>query len=70
MAHFQGRDYVTKNQSIVGTERQNNPKVHTDPALSNPTKDSFQKKSITCRYCKKSGHVISECFKLQRRKKT
>ena len=68
MAHFQGRDCVTKNQSIVGTERQNNTKAHTDLALSNPTKDSFQKKSITCGYCKKSGHVISEFFKLQRRR--
>ena len=68
MAHFQGRDCGTKNQSTVGTERQNNTKAYTDPALYNPTKDSFQKKSITCGYCKKSGHVISECFKLQRRR--
>ena len=68
MAYFQGRDCVTKNQSIVGTERQNNTKAHTDPALSYPTKDFFQKRSITCGYCKNSGHVISECFKLQRRR--
>ncbi|XP_078334126.1 uncharacterized protein LOC144625791 [Crassostrea virginica] len=68
IAHFQGRDCGTKNQSTIGTERQNNTKSHTDPALSNPTKDSFQKKSISCGYCKKSGHVISECLKLQRRR--
>ena len=69
MAHFQGRDCGTKNQSTVGTERQNNTiKAYTDQALSNPTKESFQKKSITCGYCKKLGHVISEWFKLQRRR--
>ena len=43
MAHFQGRDCGTKNQSTVGTERQNNTiKAHNDQALSNPTKDFFQ----------------------------
>lgn len=69
----QGRDNAFKNQSTAstdGTERKisSTVKPASVPVSSSAVSDSFEKKSLSCAYCKKPGHLISECFKLQRRK--
>jgi hypothetical protein len=42
-------------------------KSHSSPILSSQKSDPLDKKSLTCGYCKKKGHIISDCFRLQRR---
>ena len=34
---------------------------------SSQKSDPLDKKSLICGYCKKKGHIISDCFRLQRR---
>ncbi|VDH97310.1 Hypothetical predicted protein [Mytilus galloprovincialis] len=35
--------------------------------MSSPKFDTFEKKSLTCAYCKKIGHLMADCFRLQKK---
>ncbi|CAC5364330.1 unnamed protein product [Mytilus coruscus] len=35
--------------------------------MSSPKFDTFEKKSLTCAYCKKNGHLMADCFRLQKK---
>lgn len=36
---------------------------------SKPVQSNDRKKNVSCRFCKKQGHLISECYKLKNKKK-
>ncbi|VDI72326.1 Hypothetical predicted protein [Mytilus galloprovincialis] len=60
---------ITKNQS---TERTDSKPVAQNKSqssynMSSPKFDTFEKKSLICAYCKKNGHLMSECFRLQKK---
>ncbi|VDH98014.1 Hypothetical predicted protein, partial [Mytilus galloprovincialis] len=35
--------------------------------MSSPKFDTFEKKSLICAYCKKIGHLMADCFRLQKK---
>ncbi|VDI39745.1 Hypothetical predicted protein [Mytilus galloprovincialis] len=35
--------------------------------MSSPKFDTFEKKSLICVYCKKIGHLMADCFRLQKK---
>ncbi|VDI65192.1 Hypothetical predicted protein [Mytilus galloprovincialis] len=35
--------------------------------MSSPKFDTFEKKSLICAYCKKNGHLMADCFRLQKK---
>ncbi|VDI36073.1 Hypothetical predicted protein [Mytilus galloprovincialis] len=71
---FQGQNVNTssgnyKNQSTERTESkpvaQN--KRQSSYNMSSPKFDTFEKKSLICAYCKKNGHLMADCFRLQKK---
>ena len=50
------------------SDTQNKNQTSSPVSSSSPSQSSsFDKKQLTCGYCKKKGHIVSECFKLQRK---
>ncbi|CAC5366140.1 unnamed protein product [Mytilus coruscus] len=70
---FKGQNFNTssgnyKNQS---TERIDSKPVAQNKSQSSynmfsPKFDTFEKMSLTCAYCKKNGHLMADCFRLQK----
>ncbi|VDH90407.1 Hypothetical predicted protein [Mytilus galloprovincialis] len=71
---FKGQNVNTssgnyKNQS---TERTDSKPVAQNKSqssynMSSPKFDTFEKKSLICAYCKKNGHLMADCFRLQKK---
>ncbi|VDI56774.1 Hypothetical predicted protein [Mytilus galloprovincialis] len=58
-----------KNQSTERTDSKPVPqnKSQSSYNMSSPKFDTFEKKSLTCAYCKKIGHLMADCFRLQKK---
>ncbi|VDI40041.1 Hypothetical predicted protein [Mytilus galloprovincialis] len=50
---------------IVSLLHQN--KSQSSYNMSSPKFDIFEKKSLICAYCKKNGHLMADCFRLQKK---
>ncbi|VDI30227.1 low density lipoprotein receptor-related protein 5/6 [Mytilus galloprovincialis] len=72
---FKGQNVNTssgnyKNQSTERTDSKPVPqnKSQSSYNMSSPKFDTFEKKSLTCAYCKKKiGHLMADCFRLQKK---
>ncbi|XP_063408799.1 uncharacterized protein LOC134692279 [Mytilus trossulus] len=71
---FKGQNVNTssgnyKNQSTDHTDSKPVPqnKSQSSYNMSSPKFDTFEKKSLTCAYCKKIGHLMADCFRLQKK---
>ncbi|XP_063417696.1 uncharacterized protein LOC134700267 [Mytilus trossulus] len=71
---FKGQNYNTssgnyKNQSTEHTISKPVPqnKSQSSYNMSSSKFDTFEKKSLTCAYCKKIGHLMADCFRLQKK---
>ncbi|VDH92819.1 Hypothetical predicted protein [Mytilus galloprovincialis] len=71
---FKGQNVNTssgnyKNQSTERTDSKPVPqnKSQSSYNMSSPKFDTFEKKSLTCAYCKKIGHLMADCFRLQKK---
>ncbi|VDI18649.1 Hypothetical predicted protein [Mytilus galloprovincialis] len=58
-----------KNQSTERTDSKPVPqnKSQSSYNMSSPKFDTFEKNSLTCAYCKKIGHLMADCFRLQKK---
>ncbi|VDI17279.1 Hypothetical predicted protein [Mytilus galloprovincialis] len=71
---FKGQNVNTssgnyKNQSTERTDSKpvSQNKSQSSYNMSSPKFDTFEKKSLTCAYCKKIGHLMADCFRLQKK---
>ncbi|VDI78699.1 Hypothetical predicted protein [Mytilus galloprovincialis] len=71
---FKGQNVNTssgnyKNQSNERTDSKSvaQNKSQSSYNMSSPKFDTFEKKSLTCAYCKKIGHLMADCFRLQKK---
>ncbi|CAC5376644.1 unnamed protein product [Mytilus coruscus] len=72
--NFKGQNFNTsignyKNQS---TERTDSKPVAQNKSqssynMSSPKFETFEKKSLTCAYCKKNGHLMANCLRLKKK---
>ncbi|VDI40661.1 Hypothetical predicted protein, partial [Mytilus galloprovincialis] len=71
---FKGQNVNTssgnyKNQSTERTDSKPvaQHKSKSSYNMSSPKFDTFEKKSLICAYCKKNGHLMADCFRLQKK---
>ncbi|CAC5371238.1 unnamed protein product [Mytilus coruscus] len=71
---FKGQNFNTssenyKNQSTERTDGKPVAQNKSKPSynMSSPKFDTFEKKSLACAYYKKNGHLMADCFRLQKK---
>ncbi|VDI47747.1 Hypothetical predicted protein [Mytilus galloprovincialis] len=60
-------NYKIKALSVLDSKPVAQNKSQSSYNMSSPKFDTFEKKSLICAYCKKNGHLMADCFRLQKK---